>query len=232
MALFAAATTGQPLGAQTVEQASVLLLQHEEVRKELGMTAGQRSAVDSAYKKHAASAQALFKQKPKTDAERKALQQKLLRSQTDFSNRCLEILNAAQRSRLRQLGLQFFGPFTMLSAEISKELGLSEPQKKKIRAAQDTLNKQAAQLQSKRLAELRAVPQPKDPNDAKAVAAYQKKLQQIAQSHQAADARAMDAAKKQAEASLMAALTAAQRTKWAGMIGKKFTIRGKPASSA
>jgi hypothetical protein len=75
--------------------------------------------------------------------------------------------------------------------------------------------------------EVRAIPQPKDPNDKKAVEAYKNRITALANQHAAADRKTLTSAKRAAENKVLALLSSAQRAKWTTMLGKPFKVAGQ-----
>jgi hypothetical protein len=208
------------VGQLSVEHASTILLQRKNVQTELKMSATQVKGVEAEFKRYAEVVQKLVEgRKP---GQEKAFAQSLDRERRTSATRMYNSLTVTQRVRLKQLGLQYFGPFAMLEDSVGKELGISTAQKGAMRREQDALRKAAGDLRNKREAELKAVPQPKNPSNEKEVAAYRQKIQKLVESFRAQDQAFMDKAKNRAEANVVALLTAAQKTKWAAMKGRTF----------
>lgn len=209
---------------RTVMNASIVLLRQENVQKELKLTAQQKSAIQGGFKRLNDAFRAASQKRPKNQTEASKIRADLAKLESAFLKATLATLTDPQRTRLREVAFQFFGVFCIASPEIAKEIGLSEAQKNKITTAQKALIKTAQDLQKLRQDEVRRFPQPKDPNDRKAVDEYRKKIEAYAKSHAPGDKATMEAAKKRAEAQALAVLTPAQRTKWAAMQGKKFAV--------
>lgn len=225
--LGVAIVPAQAPGGGTVTQAAIGLLADPAVRKEIKLTGAQDKEVLAEFKRLNDTLRSL--PQPKTASEAKSTQDKARSMQLSLVSRLQARLNATQAKRLREIALQFFGPFSMISPEIQKELGLSAAQLAKVKAAQKGLSDEARKLQESRQKEVRAIPEPKDRNDQKAVQAYVQKVQTLLAKYGPGDQKKMVAMKKAAEAKALTALSKAQRTKWNAMQGKKFTPPKKAA---
>lgn len=206
------------------DEASVVLLRSEAVQKELGITSTQKAGIQAEMRRNSSAVRQIYSREPKSQAEVSALNGAIQREVTTFTARLLNSLTTPQKTRLRQLALQFFGPFAMLSPDIAKELGVTPAQTAKIRKVQEPLQKMARDLYMKRQTQIQGVPQPKNMDDLKAKADYQKRVQALAESFRRADQRALDSAKNRAEANALKALTPRQRTQWSALLGRKFTF--------
>jgi hypothetical protein len=208
----------------TITQASIGLLERASVRKEIKVSKEQDSMIQAEFKRLNDAAKAIFAKRPKDQAEATSSRDKLRSMQMSLVTRIQARLTTPQARRVREIALQQFGPFGMLSPEIQSEMGLNAAQVNKIKAAQKWLQDQLQALQKKRTDEVRKIPQPKDRQDQKAVEAYVKKVNDLMAKYGAGDRKTVASYKKQAEAKVLAALTAAQRTKWSGMLGAPFKI--------
>ncbi len=209
-------------------QLTVILLREPAVQKEVGLTAAQKSRIEAEYKRFAARLRELTKAPPKSQAEGAAANRKLESEQIGITNTILSNLLPAQRARLKEIGLQSFGPFAMTAPDVAKDVGITKPQAQGIKSVQDGFQKQMQALQNQRMEGVRAIPQPKNPNDKAAVEAYRAKLAAYANSHAAADRKQFESAKKQAETRVLALLSAAQKSKWTAMQGKPFKFPVRP----
>jgi hypothetical protein len=219
---FAALSAAQ-IKNGTVTEASVALLDDPAVRKELKLTKAQDDYVKREFKRVNDAAQAVFASRPKNETEAKAAQQKVRSLQLGLVKNLTSKLQAPQLKRLRELGLQYFGPFAMLSPEITKELKLSTAQVNKLKAAQKELMDRTRMLQQTRQNEVKKIPQPKDKNDQKAVKAYFEKVQATLAKYGSSDRKLIQGYKIAAEGQALNALSATQKSQWKAMQGKKFT---------
>lgn len=153
----------------------------------------------------------------------KAAQAKMRTLQEGLIANLKKKLTPPQAKRLRELGLQFFGPFAMISPEIQKELGLTSAQVAKVKAAQKSLMDKTKELQAMRRDQVRTIPQPKDRNDQKAMKEYVGKVQAMMAKFGPGDGRTISGYKKSAEEQALNVLSAAQKAKWQAMKGPKFT---------
>jgi membrane-associated HD superfamily phosphohydrolase len=212
-------------GGGSIAQASIALLADPAVRKELKLTAAQSKQIEAEFKR---VNDAMKNTKPpKTAQEQQAIQKKVQSLQSSLVSRVQGKLTGTQKKRLRELGLQFFGPFAMLSPDIQKELGLNASQVAKIKSAQASMRNEMEALQKKRQSQVAAITKPKDPKDEKAMQAYAQKVQAMLAQHGPADQKSVQAMKKRAEDRVMAALSSAQKSKWKEMLGRIFKPAGK-----
>ncbi|HRK21892.1 MAG TPA: hypothetical protein PLX06_08790 [Fimbriimonadaceae bacterium] len=228
LVLAASALAGaQAPGGGTVTQASIGLLADPAVRKEIKLTKAQDTEVVGEFKRLNDTLRNI--PQPKTATEMRAAQEKARSMQLSLVSRLQARLNASQAKRLREVALQFFGPFSMLSPEIQKELGMTAAQVSKVKAAQKNLADDARKLQESRQKEVKAIPEPKNRNDQKAVQDYVKKVQTLLAKYGPSDQKKLISMKKAAEAKAVASLSSAQQGKWKSMLGAKFTPPKKTA---
>lgn len=219
---FGVAVAQAPKGG-TVTQAAVALLDDPAVRKELKLSASQDKNVQAEFKKANGEIQEIVKSRPSTPEAQKSAQTRIRAIQMSLVNRLDRSLSADQRKRLKEIGLQFFGPFAMLSPEIAKEMKITSAQTAKIKAAQKNLLDKTGKLQQSRREQLMSIPRPKDQKDQKAVQAYVQKVNSEMAKFAPSDRKKIAEYKKQAEAEVLASLSKAQRTQWTAMLGRKFT---------
>lgn len=216
-------TVAQAPKGGTVTQAAVALLDDPAVRKELKLSASQDKSVQAEFKKANGEIQEIVKSRPSTPEAHKSAQTRIRAIQMSLVNRLDRSLSAAQRTRLKEIGLQFFGPFAMLSPEVAKELKITPAQTAKIKAAQKNLLDKTGKLQQARREQLMSIPRPKDQKDQKAIQAYVQKVNAEMAKFAPSDRKKIDAYKKQAESEVLTSLSKAQRTQWTAMLGAKFT---------
>ena len=212
-----------PGNGGTVTQASFGLLDDPAVRKEVKLTSAQDSFVKGEFKRANDALQKVVSKRPTNEAEMKAAQAKMRTLQEALIVNLQRKLTPPQSKRLRELGLQFFGPFAMISPEIQKELGLTSAQAAKVKAAQKSLMDKTKELQAMRRDQVRTIPQPKDRNDQKAVKEYVTKVQAMVAKFGPGDGKTISGYKRAAEAQALNVLSAAQKAKWQAMKGVKFT---------
>lgn len=225
--LAVSVSIAQVPGGGTVTQACIGLLADPAVRKEIKLTKAQDTEIVNEFKRLNQALQGISQ--PKTATEAKSAQDKARSMQLSLVSRLQGRLNAPQAKRLRELGLQYFGPFAMLSPEIQKELGMNSAQIAKVKAAQKGLTDNARKLQESRQNEVKSIPQPANRNDQKAVQAYVQKVQALMAKYGPGDQKKLVAMKKAAEANALKALTGPQSAKWKAMMGVKFTPPKKAA---
>lgn len=207
----------------TVMERSLVLLRTKPIQTEVRVSPAQIKLIESAYRQYQNSVKAAFEKNKatKNEAAVRAVEQ---REQATFVKVCLSTLGDPQKTRLKQLWLQYVGPFVLKLSEVAQELGLTADQKKRLDAVWKSFADKGEAVTKLRVEQVRKIPQPKDPNDKAAVDAYQKKVQAFMKAHQAEDQAAFKKAKDQAEAKIVQLLNAGQKAKWSAMQGKKFAF--------
>ncbi|MFQ3676917.1 MAG: hypothetical protein SNJ74_03135 [Fimbriimonadaceae bacterium] len=221
-AVLAVAALAQQPAPPTISEASAPLVGTDAVQKELKITAAQKAAIQKAFATYEKGIESLNKEAPKNQQEAERLMQRAMTMRRTMSDSVMKALNAQQRARLRQIGLQFYGIFASLSPDVSEQLKLTEAQRNRIRQAQEQFFKEAMKLQQQRQQQLQAIPLPKNRDDQKEVEAYRKRVTESAQRFAREDQRTLETSKKKYEAQALAALTPAQRAQWTGMLGPAF----------
>jgi Spy/CpxP family protein refolding chaperone len=103
----------------------MMLLTREDVQKELNLSQTQKAKLEQLRQEMQQAMQQLRDLPPEQRRER--MQE--LRQKYDPDT----ILNETQRKRLRELELQWQGPFALNDPEVAKQVGLTEEQRAKIR---------------------------------------------------------------------------------------------------
>lgn len=227
-AVLAGAARAQQPPPPTISEASAPLLGNSSVQKELNLTAAQKTAIQKAFETYEKGIQSLSKETPKSQQEADRLMQRAGTMRRTMSDSAIKVLTAPQRTRLRQIGLQFYGIFASLSPDVSKELKLTDDQRTRIRKAQELFFEEAVKLQQQRQQQLQAIAPPKNPNDPKEVEAYRKRITESAQRFAKEDQKTLETSKKKFEAQAMAVLTAAQKAQWTTLLGPRFNLPQVP----
>lgn len=211
--LVAAASVGfAQLGRyKTMVEASVMLIGDQVIQKDLKLTAAQEKSIRDAFSKYADVATELVRKYTKDRANKPKYNAMLHAEQRTLISKCLKVLTPAQENRLKQIGIQHHGIFSAGNPDVARELGLSDAQTKQINNYRkqyvDTMNS----VSQRRAKEIRAVPQPKNVKDEKAVAAYRKKLQEVANRTREQDIKIIADKKAAMEKLAEKVLTAKQR---------------------
>lgn len=103
----------------------MMLLMREDVQKELNLSQTQKAKLEQLRQEMQQAMQELRDLPPEQRRER----MQALRQKYDPAT----ILNETQRKRLRELELQWQGPFALMDPEVAKQVGLTEEQQAKIR---------------------------------------------------------------------------------------------------
>jgi Spy/CpxP family protein refolding chaperone len=103
----------------------MMLLMREDVQRELNLSQTQKARLEQLRQEMQQAMQELRDLPPEQRRER----MQALRQKYDPAT----ILNETQRKRLRELELQWQGPFALTDPEIAKQVGLTEEQQAKIR---------------------------------------------------------------------------------------------------
>lgn len=120
---------GPPQGGMRMDGRSMSsfgLLRRPEVQKEIGLTAAQKTKID------AAMSAMRPKQGEKFDA--KKMEAAIKKSEATINS----TLTAAQKARLKQLSYQRVGITGVLMPDVSKALGITDAQKKKMTSIYET----------------------------------------------------------------------------------------------
>lgn len=209
----------------TLMQASSALLTDKNIQRHLKLDKNQIKLLETTFKWYGSQAGRI----QKTNKDPKNAMRQIAVLQLQAADRLLAALSPMQKARLKQLGLQSYGPFSVLAPDVEKEIGLTSAQKKRLRAIQRQAVDSAAALVKERAAVANAVPWPKDQNDKAQRDAYVAKLREAMAKRSAADTKRAQAMKKQSDRKAFSVLTPIQRKKWDAMIGKKFPIPGRRA---
>lgn len=204
-----------------VEQVGLTALENPKVQKELRFTPQQVKLVQSEFRGYAEATRRMFSGQP-TPAQQREKIKELKTLQDGICARVLGSLTAAQRARFRQIVLQGEGIWATLIPEVSRELGLTADQVKRIRGCRVAFGKKVQALQSSRQKEINSIPEPKDPKDKPQVEAYRQKVLAVLKRIRPEDRKSLAAWGKQAMADATAVLTSKQRSKWVAMQGPKF----------
>jgi len=207
-----------------MDVASTPLLGDNTIQTHLKLSKDQLAKLKAIFQGYGEWAQKQAQSRPDTAAKMAALQKEANQRQSATGRKALEVLKPEQRARLRQLGLQLYGPFTLLAPDVSQELKITTAQRQKLLAIQSNFRKQVEDLQKLRNTQLAQIPKPKNQSDEKAVKEYMAKAQELVKKFGPADTKKLEAAKKKAEADMLAVLTADQRKRWTQMQGPKFNF--------
>ena len=119
-----------PLAGRTMLTLSLF----EEVRKEIKTTPEVNTKIDGLLEKMSGDRQeALSGGGGDFDAMRSAIQ----KLNTKYDEEVAKFLSAEQNTRLKELFIQFNGATAITNTAVSKDLGITDDQKKKIKTAQD-----------------------------------------------------------------------------------------------
>lgn len=181
------------------------------IQKHFGEYANVAMDLQTRYRKDRAN-------KEKYNTPLKAAQKKLIAA-------CLKLLSAPQKARLMECGIQKYGIFSLISPDVARAIALTPEQSKMAKKyyltsynTMDTLSKETA-------SRVRAIPQPKDPNDKKQMEAYKAKVNQVANAGRDSDVPKMQAVQAAMEKKTLALLTKAQLTAFEKLKGKLAVMK-------
>lgn len=203
-----------------VVQIGLTLLGNPKVRRELGLNRSQTDLIEREFKAYAAATERMFPN-DMTRAQVAANMPRLRSLQDGVSARVLGALSPAQTARFRELVLQGEGIWAVLIPEVTRELGLTGAQCKKIRGIRSAFGDKVEALKRKREVEVRAIPAPRNTNDKVAIEAYRKTVLAIVRP----DERNIKAWGHGAVKKATSVLTPRQRAAWNRMQGPKFHPR-------
>jgi hypothetical protein len=202
--------------------ANISILQAKPVQTELKVTQAQRDKLN----KHANWFTAEQKKlRDKVDPKKGPTaddQKKFATLLNTFKDRVVGELSAVQLKRLREISLQGMGHTALLDPEVSKKVGISQTQLKKLRTAYEAMMKKINDEQArvyKPINDKYAKKTPKTDAEKKAVRdAYLKEIEAV-------NTKIAPTIKKFADgykATLDATLLPDQKKKWAALQGKAF----------
>jgi|CXWL01.1.fsa_nt_gi hypothetical protein len=207
---------------QTIPEASVFLLGEQWVQAELKISPAQLKSIQKSFGDYANVAMDLQSKYRKDRAHKEKYNTPLKAAQKKLIAASLKLLSIAQRSRLMECGIQKYGIFSVTSPDVARAIGMTPEQNKMAMRyymtsynTMDTLSKETA-------ARVRAIPQPKDPNNKKQVEAYQKKANEVAKAGRDSDVQKIQAVQAAMEKKTTALLTKAQ-------LAAFEKLKGKPA---
>lgn len=184
-----------------VPEVPTFLLRYDQVRKDINLSPAAAERVGKMEAASRARIQALMK--PGKRPDMKAFTAESLRSQKEIAG----VLTAPQRARLKQIGYQFAGPFSLLTPKVDKQLNLSEAQRKKLKAtflaSIQRTQKEVSATMPKQTGGFANRPTPEAASTM---------------------ARIRIAETKKLAAETAKILTPAQNKRWQGMLGKPFPL--------
>lgn len=220
--LAAVLATAQLGRYSSMEMASVMLLGGQKIQAELKLSKSQQDTISRSFSNYADEADKILRQY-RRDRQNKDKYNRLLRGQQEkLIGICLTALSATQTKRLRELGIQHYGIFSAAETDVAKELGLSSTQVAQIAGFRKQAAKVMQDLSERRAAAIRAIPQPKDPNNKQQVEEYRKKAMAAANKNRDQDIRTIQATQKQMEGKAWAVLSASQKAAFEKLKGKPF----------
>lgn len=207
----------------TLMQASTALLTQRSVQMHLKVTKQQQELLQSVFKWFAQEAQRIGK----ASKTREAALAQISKVRLDASQRALNALSSAQKARLRQLGLQAYGPFALMAPDMAPIVKLTAAQKSKLKAIEKTALQKAQAIFRERSDAARAIPRPKDQSNQALMQEYMKQVQKVMLARNASDQRRARAVRDSADKQALAVLTPAQRAQWKALQGKVFPLEGR-----
>ncbi len=204
--------------------ANIMILQNRKIQTELGITQAQRDRMNAYAKvqrESAAKVQAEAEksgQKGYNAEQQKRIQQGFLTLRAGVLN----LLNATQLRRLRELTIRSAGTAALLDPKLGDRLKITAAQRKKMAVAFGAGQKQAGTLQQTAFQPVMKKYQGKKPKNA----AEQKTLQAQYQKDMKAAARQitpqMQRIEGQTATKMLSSLSAAQRSSFEALKGKPF----------
>jgi hypothetical protein len=136
------------LGGALLGTQPLAALQHPEVRKELGLSASQRSQIDDVVAQMKADLQEKVRRAKRNPfgANRSALKREAEARLAQADRDAQQVLDASQRKRLREVCVNVGGSLSVVVPEIGREVGVSEGQRSRIQEEVDNLRKGLAGL--------------------------------------------------------------------------------------
>ncbi|MFN7172953.1 MAG: hypothetical protein ACK4P3_09260 [Fimbriimonadaceae bacterium] len=205
----------RPMGSTRVE--NLFLLKFPNIQKEMGMSKAQIDQMEKAYQVYRSAAEPIIKRiessgKPPTRADENAM----ANHTNIFETRLMQILNANQRRRLRELSIQAGGTAMLLHPEISKQLKLTPQQ---ISRLETGIRNAVGRIQK---VEENAARQAGLTNEAEVRKLSEKELKARVDRAGRIAKPQVDKIRTETRRQLLAILNQSQRQQWTNMQGKPF----------
>lgn len=179
----------------------VMLLNSEDVQKDLKLTDEQKTKVKDFQTKRLEAMRELFSGGERPDREK--MQEIRKKNQEEDAKFVKDTLTADQAKRLKQIGYQTGGVTVFASEDVQKELKLTDEQKEKIKGIMDQMRKDMADIRG---------------------GAGGGRPMQLTPEQQ----KKVEALRKEANEKLQDVLTADQKKTWETMTGPKFEGKIQP----
>lgn len=204
------------------EVCDITLLQTAEVKTELKVTQTQRDRMNSASSSYNAVAKRIEDKLRKGQKPSEA-DQKDMRTQFDrMRTGVLDVLNAVQIKRLREISLQTAGLIALTDPAVSKKVGLTAAQltkvKSTLKASYEQAGKVTSQVRDKIESEFKGKNPKTDAEKRKLAEQYEKRVNEEMRKIQPR----LEQIRNDGRAKIMATLSAGQRTIWNSLLGKPF----------
>ncbi|MBS1724093.1 MAG: hypothetical protein JSS66_14200 [Armatimonadetes bacterium] len=116
---------------------AAFLLQREDVRKDLGVTADQQSKLEAIQSDMREEMRAKMQD---LQGDREAMMAEFRKMQEAMTKKINEVLTVDQQKRLKEINIQINGNRSVLQPDIAKEIGLTDDQNAKIKDLQAKQN--------------------------------------------------------------------------------------------
>lgn len=224
--------TAALVGAQTKLDAfdshcaNILLLQQAPVKKELGVTEGQRAQMNSFAAWHQ---QELVKIDTDVRAKKISATDPKLRPRIDalfgqLKSKVLGVLTPKQLHRLAEVSLQNVGDAALCDPVVAKKIGMTEPQIKKMQSTYQEGAKKFASLEQTTAQAVLAPYQNRKPKDEAEAKKWNAEVQTKMEAASRQVKPKLDAVRASYKAKMQAILTAKQKKAYQGLLGK--TLKG------
>jgi hypothetical protein len=204
--------------------ASIVLLQNQNVQKDLKITEAQRTKMNTFAEKFNKEQQTYFaalqKESEKTKKAPTRDQKKEVQMVAGLKKQILAILSQTQIVRLRQISLQAIGVAALADDLVAKKVGLTAPQITKIRGIVDKGLKEGQKISQ--TAEAEASKGIKQPTNEKEAAEAKKKFDAKWKVVGPPAQKKLEALRTKTINEVMSHLNAKQKSTWASLVGPMF----------
>jgi hypothetical protein len=202
-------------GHLSFQDRTAFLLTASSIRDELGLSDTQRKSLDRYWLDHA--------NKVEDVAAKPNFNQRMIENlDRQVAGQSIATLDAAQKARLRELGLQYLGPRALLDAGIARDFELGNRQLSGLKSLYEAYDAKLGQIDERIADALGGEVPPKDPAKLKdynrrrdqALKVFEAERDAIRKTRGTVDARALDV------------LNGDQLSKWKKSLGKPFVFVG------
>lgn len=206
--------------------ADIGILQAKPVQKEIGLSEKQRATMNKFADAYNTEIKALGEKARKADPKNppKDLDPRASAAYRKLRAAVLKELSATQLKRLREITLQEVGTPALADPKVARQIGLPDAKRKQIEGIFSNGAKQASALERQEMDKALADLRKKKPKTEKEANELMQEAGKRAEQVRAKIEPRIRAFRRDAETKALAILDAIQKTKWAGLKGRPFSL--------